>query len=124
MKYSSIVTTMRLAAGLAGLAVTLSGCQTYSDGPSQSRTFAGDYQALADCYYLARANPRGFSKVDLPSLKTVTITMGSADVTTMRIDFVGIAPGRTEVRGHMNGLAFGESMWKDTVKTIEGCPNL
>lgn len=105
---------------LAGLAM-LAGCQTYSDKANEVAVVPGDYQALADCYYLRTANPRGFQKADLPSRRTVTITMGNADFTTMRLDFVGREPGRTEVRGYTNGLAFGASVWRDTLATVTAC---
>jgi len=114
------IATAASAATLAGF--LLGGCATYGDEADQRIVVAADYQALADCYWEREANPRGFNKVELPSAKTSRITAGSDTFTTLRIDFVGLEDGRTEVRGFTSGMAAGAAYWRGQVlPALEAC---
>ncbi len=113
---------MKAGAIAASTALCLSGCATYGDTPNHTITVNGNYQFLADCYYEKTANPRGFQKVDLASLKTSRITAGSPDMTVFRIDFIGVDETRTEVRAFTSGQAFGEYNWNVGVQpAVRAC---
>lgn len=102
---------------VSAVVLFLGGCQTYPDKPGYTVTVPGDYKAIADCFYEKVANPRGFIKTDLDSIHTSRITSGTSDVTTLRLDFVGVGPSMTEVRGFL-GQAFASSNWNGSYKPI------
>ncbi len=100
--------------------VALASCQTYGEDPNYTMTITGEYRALADCWYLKVANPRGYIKTDLTSIRTVRVTMGSDSWTTARVDFVETSPGTTEVRGAI-GVAAAGSYWRSIERDVRQC---
>lgn len=87
--------SMRRAA-LAGL-VALGGCQLHPDEPTASLVVAGEYRAVAECFYL---KIRGEGFWDMKHLETIAateVTMGNAQYLGGTITFREGAPGQTSV---------------------------
>ena len=76
-------------------AAVLTGCQAYPDNPSAVITVNGNYQAVGDCLYLGLNTL--WVKTDLPSSKTVVLTLSDQKGTYARIEAHAISDNKTAV---------------------------
>ena len=84
-----------LIAAVAGVALT--SCQTQSSEPSAVIEVAGDYRAIADCFFLKNRGFGYWSKDDLDSMKSSHVRLGTTQIEAGRVEFTEIAAGRTRV---------------------------
>ena len=102
------------------LMLVLGGCQSTTDEPNQTTVLAGDYRAVADCFYRKVATTPGYKKTEAPSTSTTTITGrtdgGSAD----KIDFTATGEGITKVRAQLGTPGAGEA-WARYLSVLKQC---
>lgn len=78
-------------------ALVMAGCQAHSSSPTHTMTVSGNYKAVAECFYLKVRSEGYWKKDDLDSMNTTRIILGTNIADVGRVDFVGIAPDRTQV---------------------------
>lgn len=88
---------MRLNFAFAGALTVLTGCQMHSSEPTKTMTVAGNYKAVADCFYLKMRGEGMWRKDDLESMNTSQVVMGTDRFAAGRIDFVGTSTDQTAV---------------------------
>lgn len=75
----------------------LAGCQLQSNEPTSAFTVSGNYQAMADCFFLKVRGEGMWDKDDLPSMKTVHVVLGTPQYQMGRVEFVGVSENQTTV---------------------------
>lgn len=77
--------------------LALSGCQLQSNEPTAAFTVVGNYQTVADCFFLKVRGEGMWDKDDLPSMKTVHVVLGTPQYQMGRVEFVGVSENQTTV---------------------------
>lgn len=83
-----------IAAGSAMLA--LSGCLMHPPEPTTTFAVAGNYKAVAECFYL-KGKAEGWKKDDFDSMNASRVMLGTTMADVGVAGFVGIGPDRTQV---------------------------
>ena len=100
------------------LMLVLGGCQSTTSEPNQTTVLAGDYRAVADCFYRKVATTPGYKKIEAPSTSTITgrTDGGAAD----KIDFIATGVGITKVQAQLGTPGAGEA-WARYLSVLKQC---
>jgi hypothetical protein len=100
--------------------LAIGGCQSAAEEPNQSTVLAGDYQAVANCFYQKVATTPGYRKVDMPSTNTSTIEGGRDGGSQDKIAFTATGDGITKVQTQLDTPGSAEA-WSRYLIILRQC---
>ena len=102
------------------LMLVLGGCQSTTDEPNQTTVLAGDYRAVADCFYRKVATTPGYKKTEAPSTSTTTITGSTDGGSADKINFTATGEGITKVQAQL-GTPGADKAWAHYLSVLKQC---
>ncbi|MEW9808625.1 hypothetical protein ABUE31_21755 [Mesorhizobium sp. ZMM04-5] len=100
-------------------AIVIGGCQTAAEEPDQKTALAGDYRAVAGCFY--RGAGSGYRSTEDPSKPVVTVSGTRSGGGTDSLEFMATGDGITTVHAHL-GSPGGTEAWHRYLSILKGCP--